>query len=396
VLPFEDALDQVLKAARRLPDEPVALDAALGRVLAEPLRAGSPLPRFDYSAMDGYAVRTQDLAGAGPWTLSVVGESRTGRPAPELAAGATCRIFTGAPIPAGADAVVMQENVERDGDAATFAASPPAGDHIRRAGEDLPVGAEALSAGTRLGPFQLGLVAALDVATVRVARRPRVVIVATGDELRPPGSADRPGSIPETNGLVVAALARSAGADVTVAARAADDEAATAALLRQALTAADVLVTIGGVSVGDHDVVRPALEAAGAELSFWKVAIRPGKPLVLGRAGDTAILGLPGNPASAQITFALFGLPLLRALQGDRQPGAAPREAVLTEPVKQRPGRRGFYRGVLEGDRVTPLTGQSSGATTSMAWANALIVVPETSSGASAGDRVAVLELGAL
>jgi molybdopterin molybdotransferase len=396
LLSFDDALARVLAAAPRLATERVSLDDALGRVLAEPLVAAAPLPPFDHSAMDGYAVRTETFGGAGPWRLPIVGESRTGYPAPALPTGAVCRIFTGAPIPEGADAVVMQENVTRDGIVVEIGERPRAGDHIRRAGEDLAAGARALESGTRIGPFQLGLVAAADRAAVRVAVRPRVSIVCTGDELRDPGSPARAGSIPESNGYVLAALARSAGAVVRVAARTGDDREATRGALENGLRASDLLVTVGGVSVGDHDVVRPALEAAGVALDFWKVAIKPGKPLVLGRAGDRVVLGLPGNPVSAQVTFALFGLPLLRAMQGDRRAVRPPRPMTLAADLPQKPGRRGFYRATLSGSEVTPLAGQSSGAVTSMAWADALIVLPETSTGARRGDTVGVYVLEAL
>jgi molybdopterin molybdotransferase len=396
VLRFDDALSRVLQEARALDAERVPLTQGVGRVLAAPLRASRPLPPFDYSAMDGYGVRAADFAGIGPWTFPVVGESRTGRAAPRLDPSTVCRIFTGAAIPSRADAVVMQEDVEREGSLATFRVAPTSGAHVRFAGEDLAAGTMALDAGTRLGPLQLGLVAALDEAEVVVARRPRVVIVCTGDELRAPGSPDRPGSIPETNGIVVGALARSAGAEVTLAPRTADDADATRLALEAALGSADLVVTIGGVSVGDHDVVRPALEAAGARLSFWKVAIKPGKPLVLGRAGSTVVLGLPGNPASAQVTFALFGMPLIRAMQGDRRAVAAARRMIITEDLLHKPGRRGFYRAIMDQGRVTPLPGQSSGATTSMAWADALISIPEDSSGVTAGAEVDVYDLGAL
>lgn len=396
MLPFEEALGHVLGRARALETESVPIDQALGRVLAEPLAARAPLPPFDYSAMDGYALDSSRLPDRGPWQLRVSAESRTGHPAGPLEPDTACRIFTGAAIPGGADAVIMQERTERRGDTLTLLERPAAGAHIRRAGEDLSSGAVALEAGTRLGPYQLGLVAALDRATLPVARQPRVEILCTGDELRAPGSPPRPGSIPESNSVVLRALAERAGAVVRVARPENDDRAMIEQAIFGALERADLLVTVGGVSVGDYDVVRPALEAAGATVDFWKVAIKPGKPLVLGHAEHAVVLGLPGNPVSAQLTFALFGLPLIRAMQRDRHPTPTATRRVLAEAITQSPGRRGFYRGRLDGDRVYPLAGQSSGATTSLARADALIVVSETAEGAAAGETVDVLALAEL
>jgi molybdopterin molybdotransferase len=396
MLSFDEALARVLAAAPVLGSEIVPLELAGGRVLAEEIRARSDLPPFAASAMDGYAVATSSFIGDPPWDLDVSGESRTGRAAPPFAVGTACRIFTGAEVPSGADAVVMQEDVERLGNVARFSILPKAGQHIRPAGEDLRRDTVALGAGTRLGAYQLGLAAASDVAHVRVARRPTVAILSTGDELRAPGSPSRPASIPESNGLVIAALATAAGADVRATDVMGDDLDLTRDRVRTLLDSSDLLVTIGGVSVGDHDVVRPALEAAGAKLEFHKVAIKPGKPLTLGRYHDVVVLGLPGNPVSAQVTFALFGLPLLRKMQGDTRHAPAPRRARLAASLKQRPGRKGYYAATLDGDSVMPLSGQSSGSTVSLARANALAILPADSSGLGAGDILDVLLLSEL
>lgn len=385
MLSFDEALAEVLQAAPKMPSEVVALADANGRILAENIRATASLPPQDYSAMDGYAVAVSALDGDPPWTLRVTAESRTGRVAPRLDRGTACRIFTGAAIPEGADAVVMQEDVVRDGDDVRLDARPALGAHVRRAGEDLASGDIALAMGARLDAFALGLLAAVDRATVTVAKRPRVTILATGDELRPPGSAPRPASIPESNGVAIAALASSAGASVDRHEPSRDDPDETKRRFARAIEGCDLLVTIGGVSVGDYDVVRPALEAAGVALAFHKVAMKPGKPLTLGRRGDTIVLGLPGNPVSAQVTFSLFGLPLLRKMQGAARVVPTPRTVRLASSLKQKPGRRGFYAATLEGDVATPLGGQSSGATTSLAWADALVVVPEDSPGLDAG-----------
>lgn len=388
MLSVADALTRLLTNVAELPVERVPLDAALGRVLRETLRAEGPLPPNDYSAMDGYAVDTRSLVGDGPWDLPIVGESRTGRIAPALAPGGACRIFTGAGIPGGADAVVMQENVVVSGGVARFAARPGAGDHIRRAGEDMTTGMVALAEGVRLGPYHLGLAAALDRAELTVSRAPRVTILCTGDELRAPGSAPRAGTIPESNGIALSAMARRASASVTRTESCPDDAAEATKRIGAALDASDVVVTVGGVSVGDYDVVRPALEAAGVTLDFYKVAIKPGKPLTVGRRGATILLGLPGNPVSAQVTFALFGLPLLRTLTGERPVLRATRTFRLGKPLRQKPGRQGYYAASISGDVATPLAGQASGSAVSLAHADALVIVPATSSGLEAGASV--------
>jgi molybdopterin molybdotransferase len=394
VLTFDEARARILSDVSLVGTEIVALPAAVGRVLREPLTAKVPIPAFDHSAMDGYAVATGDFSGEGPWTLPVVGESRTGSLPPALESGTTCRIFTGAALPSGADAIVMQEDVVRTDDRATFSEKPRPGSHVRRQGEDLAIGALALESGMRLGPSQLGLIASLDRREVLVSKRPRVRIVCTGDELRAAGSPPRPGSIPESNGVALAAFVNQVGGEASVAPYARDDREQTTRIIQEALDESDLVLTVGGASVGDHDLVRPCLEAAGATLDFWKVRIKPGKPLIFGKRNDVSILGLPGNPASALVTFVLFGAPLLRARVGDSAPVARNRSAKLTHPFEQKPGRRGFYRATLAGDDVTVIGNQASGNSASMAWANCLLMLPEDSTGAAAGSTVEVLVLG--
>ncbi len=397
MLAFDDALQKVLAAATPIGTERVELVSALGRVLREDLIAHTAMPAFDYSAMDGYAVRIADFNGDGPLALPVVGESQTGHPAPTLEPGTTCRIFTGAQLPDGADAVVMQENVERQGNTATFSSEPPAFNHVRRKGEDLEENTAALTSGTRLSAGCIGLIAALDRMSVLVSRRPRVVIVCTGDELRPPGSRARPGSIPESNGYALSGLIRQVGCEPLLAPLAPDDMNATKQLLEQAVTGADVLLTVGGVSVGDHDVVRPALESLGATLDFYKVRIKPGKPLAFGRIGKTLIFGLPGNPVSAQVTFTLFGAPLLRSLQQDATALPRRRRAKLLHEIRQKPGRRAFSRGRYQDDGgVEPMTNQASGSPVSMARADALIDVPHDAEHLPAGSVVDTIPLAEL
>jgi molybdopterin molybdotransferase len=399
MLTFEEARARLLAALETLPPERVPLDQALGRVLAAAVLAPAPIPAFSYSAMDGYALATRDLAGTGaPFRLEVRGESRTGRPADPLVPGAACVISTGAEVPSGADAVVPRELVERTGDFVTLSETPRSGQHIRRAGEDLEAGAVAMRPGVRLGPSALGLAASLDATELTVTRRPRVTILCTGDELRAPGSAAIPGKIPESVSPPLAALASLAGAEVRRLPPARDERDETRAAIARALTDTDVLLTVGGVSVGDHDWVRPALEAEGVVLDFWKVAIKPGKPLAFGRrTGGAWVLGLPGNPASAVITFSLFGMPLLRALQGDHDPLPKYATLPLAAPFSHKPGRLEFVRvriAMHEGRlSALPFDNQASGALTSLAWADGLALVPGEIETYPAGTSVHVLRI---
>lgn len=395
MLDFDAALTLVLDDVAPGAAERVPLLQAAGRVLAEPLIARRPVPEFDYSAMDGYAVASTDVPESGG-VLPLRGVSAAGSAPARLEPGTASRIFTGGPVPEGADAVVLQEDVESDGQQARFAERPARGSHIRKRGEDLEAGREALGAGVRLNPFQLGLAASLDYAELAVAARPNVAVLCTGDELRAPGSAGPPGSIPESNGVALAALVRAAGGRPHLCVHTSDAVDATRRALENALGLAEVVVTCGGVSVGDRDIVKSSLESLGVTTVFHKLAIKPGKPLYFGKLGRQRVLGLPGNPVSAQVTFSLFGLPLLRALQG--MPERVPRRrlARLTHSVRQRPGRRGFYRGLFEADQVAPLDNQASGAATAMAWANALFVVSEHASFCEAGSEVEVIPFAEL
>ncbi|MDB4995029.1 MAG: Molybdopterin biosynthesis protein MoeA [Myxococcaceae bacterium] len=397
MLSFAEAQSKLLALAAPLAAERVALDDAMGRVLAGDVLAPVDFPRFDYSAMDGYAVRLADFEGDGPWTLPVRGESKTGGRPGVLEARAACRIFTGAELPEGADAIVMQEDVTRDGADARFVKRPMADRFIRRRGEDLTRGAVAIANGTRLRAAHLGVVAAADLAWLTVARRPVVTLLATGDELRVPGTADRPGTIAESNCVALRAMAERAGARAIVGPFVPDEVAATERAIDDALASSDVVVTIGGVSVGDHDLVRPALEKVGVTLEFWKVAIKPGKPLAVGRRGRAIVIGLPGNPSSAMMTFALFGLPFLRALQGDTRPFPSPMPATLATDVKREPGRLEFARATLArgpgGWVASILPNQASGAVTTMANADAVVLLPADRGALAAGTTVDMLLL---
>lgn len=401
MLEFHEARRRLLAFATPLGAERVELRRAAGRVLARAIRSAVDIPRFENSAMDGYAVRFDDLpvnpVGS---KLEVVGESRAGSPGPALRANSAQRIFTGAPLPVGADTVVIQEDVERNGEFITLQAPVQRGDHVRHVGEDVQCGQEVLTAGTRLGAYHLGLLASLDYTTVSVARRPRVAILCTGDELRLPGmSVDGPTSpsasvaLPESNGIAVATLAELAGAEVTLLPLGPDRIDELTPMLSDALSSSDVVVTIGGVSVGDYDVVQDALRQVGVQIEFYKVKMRPGKPLVLGRHQGRTTLGLPGNPVSAQVTATLFLLPFLRRLQGDTHALPVIVKRKLRHDCEQKPGRRAFLRATVEDDEVTVHRQQGSGSVLSMAQANALVTFHEDSSGARAGEFVDTLLL---
>ncbi|MEZ4390678.1 MAG: molybdopterin molybdotransferase MoeA [Polyangiales bacterium] len=403
MLTFEQARELLLRDVRVVGEERVPFADAVGRVLAEDVTARRPMPPFDHSAMDGYALRAGSLVGEGPFRLRVAGESRTGAPCPgALRDGEACRIFTGARLPDGADAVVMQEEVAREGDLAVFGAAPRVGAHVRRAGEDVPAGQAVLSAGQRITPYALMLLASVERARVLVGARPRVAIVATGDELRDLGDDDPGGTVIDSNGPTLAALVRMVGGVAAVTRHVPDDLHGTREVLRNALSRSDLVLTVGGVSVGDHDVVRAALAAEGVALDFWKVAIKPGKPLAAGLAqlGGRAVrvLGLPGNPSSAALTFTLFAAPLVRAMQGDARPYPDEVDAALSCDVKRTPGRTEFLRVRLSrgprGLLAEPLKNQSSGAVTSFAWADAVARVPAEVEALRAGAVLPCTRLG--
>jgi molybdopterin molybdotransferase len=392
------ALTRILAAlsdVAPLPAERVPLEAALGRALAEDLVAGGDLPAFHASTMDGYALRARD--GRAGVRLPVAFEVFAGRPAPgPLPAGACCRIFTGAPVPEGADAVEQQEQVRRAGRSATFLREAVRGRFVRPRGSDVAAGRVAVPAGAPLDPGTIALAAGLGRSELVVHRRPRVAILPTGDELVPVGRTPAPGQIVETNGHALAAAAREAGAEPVLLPAAADD----AASLRRALTAArgaDALVTSGGVSVGARDLVRDALAAAGARLEFWRVAMRPGKPFTFGRWGPTAVFGLPGNPVSALVTFELFARPALRTLAGLSGSGRLRIRARLAAAQEKPPELQVYVRcrlRVVRGELfAVPLRSQSSGDLSSAAGVDALAVLPAGRARLGRGARVDVVVL---
>lgn len=378
MLDFELARRRFLDAATLVGSENVPARQALGRVLAEPIRAERPVPEFDTSAMDGYAVRVEDCERA-PFHLTVEGEAPAGAPPASLRNGTAMRIFTGAAVPLGADAVIMQEHVTRDRELVTGSDQVVRGQNIRRRGEDLEASTLALTPGDRLTPGALALVSFLDRAMVTVAKSPRVTILCTGSELREPGSGARPGAIAESNSPVIEALAHQAQATVLRSSIVVDDAHALELAVDQALGTSDVLITIGGVSVGDYDYVRPALISAGVSLELHQVSIKPGKPITLGHRQEKIVIGLPGNPASAVITFALFGVPLLRAMQGDKRPYPLPVSVPLIESLKRDGKRTRIVLGnLVEGNGKTGFLqhpNQSSGATVALGQCEGFVII---------------------
>jgi molybdopterin molybdotransferase len=397
-----EARDLLLAEVAPVGSEPVLLGECLGRVTVAAVRAGAPVPGFDNSAMDGYAVRAADLA-AGPAPLRIVAESRAGVPAERaLGPGEAARISTGAAIPAGADAVVPLEDAREEEGAVVPTAAPVApGAHVRRAGEDLAAGVEALPAGATIGAAEVGVLAGLGLAAVECARRPRLAVLTGGDELLEPGEPPAPGRIYDSNRFALAALAERAGAAPFHAGGMPDDLGGTRAAIEPALDA-DLVVLAGGVSVGRHDHVKQALAELGVEQLFWRVALRPGGPTwggVLRRPGGrpTVVFGLPGNPVSAMVTFRLFAHPAVLAATG-RDPGEEPVVATLTEAIEKKPGRAYYPRCRLDpgehGWQATPTTSrQGSHVLSSMLGADCLAAIPAERERVEAGERIEVLPL---
>jgi molybdopterin molybdotransferase len=394
LLPIDDARTVVLDHTRPLAAEDVRVEEALGRVLAEDVVADHHVPPFANSAMDGFLV----AAGDAGRTLTIAGESRAGTPATAPpGAGEALRVSTGALVPEGAEAVIPIEQVtEREGRVTTNAATRP-GQHIRAAGEDVTSGATVLTRGTRLGAAEIGLAVIAGRATVRCTRRPTVTVLATGDELVPPGEPLGPGQIHDSNALTLAALATEAGGRVLQRVHIPDDEIRTREHLQRALGASDVVVVSGGVSVGPHDHVKPALEALGVTEHFWRVALRPGKPTWFGTRDGTLVFGLPGNPVSAMVTFLLFARPALAALQG-ADPTQTRITARLTQAVPRNTGRDEAVRVTLtdtdDGRKATPTGPQGSHQLTSMLRADGLALVTQGEGEVAAGEPVTVELLG--
>jgi molybdopterin molybdotransferase len=395
LLSVDDALARLLSDAMPLGQEAVAIADAAGRVLAESVKALRTQPPFPASAMDGYAVRAADLSPGA--RLAVIGEAPAGAPfAGSLAPGQAVRIFTGAAVPEGADTILIQENANRiDAVTVEVLETVATGRHIRRAGLDFEKGEALLEAGRVLDAAAVSLAAAANHATLPVVRRPLVAVIATGDELLPPGSNPGPGQIIASNSFGVAAIARDSGADVVDLGIVPDDRAVMASRLRDALDAqADIIVTLGGASVGDHDLVNEVLTAEGMTLDFWKIAMRPGKPLMFGRLGTTRVVGLPGNPVSSLVCSHLFLKPLIANLAG-RTAEPDIREAALAQDMAANDSRQDYVRAAVtkSGDKLVakPFGTQDSSMLKILADANGLIIRPPHAPAAPAGTVVPVL-----
>ncbi len=403
MLSYDEALARILDCAPGgpLPGEAVPLSQAYGRVLAADIFSDTDLPPFANSAVDGYAVRQADTRSASethPVTLRVTQTIPAGyAPRPPVAPGEAARIFTGAPLPEAADALVMVEDTDSQGEESVQVRAPASADFIRAAGSDLPCGARALIAGTALDAAAIGLLAALNHTAVFCPRRPRVALLTTGDEIIPLGDTMlTPGQIRDANGPALAAAVYEAGGVVSVAAHARD----TAGEVRAALTAAradcDVLLASGGVSVGGYDVVKEVVESEG-KLNFWRIAIKPGKPLAFGSLSDTLFFGLPGNPVSSLVTFELFVRPLLRRLAGHRELTRPLVSVRLAAALPHTPGRREFARARVcwgnDGYQATPMGAQGSHRLASLAGANALLVAHEGHGDYAAGDTLPAMLL---
>jgi len=398
LMPVSDARRNVLDGAVGLPEELVPLDQAYGRVLARDVSALRTQPPDAMSAMDGYAVRAADAAlGA---KLKVIGEVAAGRPfGRNVGPGEAVRIFTGGVVPPGADAVVIQEDTTREGDTVIVNEASRAGKHVRRAGLDFAEGDVLLRKGRLLSDRDLALAAAMNHPTLPVHRKPKLALLATGDELVMPGSQPLEGQIVYSSGYALKALAQREGADVTELGIARDTLEATTRPIRAAMEAGiDILATTGGASVGDHDVVQRALQAEGIEIAFWRIAMRPGKPMMHGRRGAFRVLGLPGNPVSSYVCATLFLVPLIRALSGRIDVEPHPIKAVLARDLAANDQREDYLRATLEERAdappiVTPLNVQDSSLQANLAFSQALIIRPAHAPAIASGALCDVLKL---
>ena len=399
LMPVADALAAILAGAEPLAEEAVALESAYHRVLARDVAARRTQPPQAMSAMDGYAVRAADAAKVQA-RLKVIGEVAAGRPFDRaLGAGEAARIFTGGVIPDGADAVVIQEDTIADGNSITITEAASPGRNVRSAGVDFREGEVLLSAGQRLTDRDLSLAASMNYPQLPVRRRPRLALLATGDELVMPGATPGPGQIVYSNGYALRALARAEGADTVDLGVAADTiEATTAGIRRARELGADILVTTGGASVGDHDLVMTSLEAEGVAIAFWKIAMRPGKPMMHGRLGAMRVVGVPGNPVSAYVCTMLFVVPLIRALSGRKTVHHVRETALLGADIGANDMREDYLRARLEEPNdgtliATPVTRQDSSLLANLAAAQALVIRAPFAPALKAGAPCEILRL---
>jgi molybdopterin molybdotransferase len=386
----DEACARLLAVCRALPSERIAPDtSAVGRVLFEAVASLVDLPPFASSAMDGYAVRAEDAVGP----LTIAFRAAAGEDPPPLPPHAAAGITTGGVVPDGADAIVPVERATEQHGVVTFEGDTRAGDHVRTPGSDLRHGAEVLPAGVAIVPLALAALSAAGIAEIAVHRRPRVAIVVTGDELRTPPEPLRRGQIYESNGRFLAARSLSLGADVVSVERVADDAEATRAAFAGAIASADVVLASGGVSVGPHDHVKPALRALGVRELFWRISLQPGRPAYAGEAGGVIVVALPGNPLSVLAGFELLVRPALRQLQGMREPIPRRLRLPLSEPTRRLGDRMRAVPAVLEPSAVRPLAAGFSHQLGRAALADALVLVPAGPSEAVAGELVDVLSL---
>lgn len=397
MISLDEALDRIFKSITSFPSEAVPLADAMGRVLAGPLTAAHNQPPFDASAMDGYAVRAQDLSAHA--ALRLVGTAQAGqRFSGKMGEGQCVRIFTGAPMPIGADTVIIQEDTVANGTMIRFSGVATIGDNIRARGNDFHLDNELLPTGTRLTPAKLSLAAAANRPKVNVSQRPRLAILAGGDELVPPGTPPGRDQIVASNSYGLIPLLSPHAESVMDLGIVPDVPGRLDAALLRALDAGvDVIVTTGGASVGDRDYMADVLVNLGVQMDFWKLAIRPGKPLMFGTRGKTLIFGLPGNPVSALVTAMIVVLPALRAMAGDLRPLAPRLTLPLATSLPPNGARRHFIRATLDprddGTRALPMSETSSGHSSSFANAEALIIQPENDPGRAAGLPVDVILL---
>ena len=399
LMPVAEALSAVLEGAEPLSDEMIALDAAHHRVLARDVAALRTQPPLPMSAMDGYAVRSADASRA-PVRLKVIGEVAAGRPFERpVGVGEAVRIFTGGVIPDAADAVIIQEDTVIDGGSITVTEAAIPGRHIRPAGVDFSKGDVLLAGGTRLTDRDLSLAASMNYPELAVRRRPKVALLATGDELVMPGCTPGPGQIVYSNGYALRALARHEGADTIDLGIAADTvEATTSGIRRARDSGADILITTGGASVGDHDLVKQSLEAEGVAMAFWRIAMRPGKPMMHGRLGTMRVIGLPGNPVSSYVCAFLFLVPLIRALSGRTVVDHVRESALLGRDIAANDMREDYLRARLEARSdgaliATTVDHQDSSLLGNLAAARALVIRAPFESAATAGSPCVILRL---
>ncbi len=394
LLTMDDARTRIVSSIEPISEqEEVGLWGALGRVLAEDIHSPIDVPPYTNSAMDGYALNSHGVEQGA--TLQVIGTSWAGKPfAGRVETGECARIMTGGVIPDGADAVVMQEVVQREADTICLQRPVRAAENVRPAGEDLAAGARVLGKGQRIRPADLGLLASIGVAEVTVTRRPRVTIFCTGDELRAVGQPLKKGEIYDSNRYTLYSMLERLGVEIIDLGVIPDQPAALEKAFGEAMKGSDAVITTGGVSVGDADYVTGMLEKLG-QIDFWKIAIKPGRPLAFGRLGEGRFFGLPGNPVSVMVTFYQFVQPALRRMMGETPPPRILLQIPSATPLRKRPGRAEFQRGILEtgedGTLVVRSTGhQGSGILRSMSEANCFIILTEESSGVEAGELVSV------